>query len=114
MKDLLDILNNFLYIYNMLKRYIVILITSILIVIFAVQNVEKVAIKLWMFDVDASLSLIIILTFTIGALVTLLLAFQEIRYRNKRISALEDELRSSKKKSSSGQPVTGEFNDKQS
>jgi len=98
----------------MLKRYIVILITSILIVIFAVQNVEKVAIKLWMFDLDASLSLIIILTFTIGALVTLLLAFQEIMYRNKRIRKLEDELKSVQKKSSSGEPVSGEFNDKQS
>jgi ABC-type uncharacterized transport system permease subunit len=67
-----------------------------------------------MFDVDASLSLIIILTFTIGALVTLLLAFQEIRYRNKRIKTLEVELKSIKKKSSSGNPVSGEFNDTQS
>lgn len=98
----------------MLKRYIVILITSILIVIFAVQNVEKVAIKLWMFDVNASLSLIIILTFTIGALITLLLAFQEIRYRSKRIKALEKELKSDSKISSSGETESGEFKDTQS
>lgn len=97
----------------MLKRYLVILVISILIVIFAVQNVEKVAIKLWMFDANASLSLIIILTFTVGALVTLLLAFQEILHRNKRIRKLEDELKSAKKKSGSGEQVSGEFNDKQ-
>lgn len=98
----------------MLKRYIIILIISILIVIFAVQNVEQVAIKLWMFDVDASLALIIILTFSIGALITLLLAFHEIRYRSKKISKLEGELRSVKMKSSSEHSKTGEFNDKQS
>ena len=98
----------------MLKRYIIILIISILIVVFAVQNVEQVAIKLWMFDVDASLALIIILTFSIGALITLLLAFQEIRYRSKKISKLESELRSAKMKSSSETSKPGEFNDKQS
>jgi|GEM_PF-5730619 len=98
----------------MLKRYIIILIMLILIVIFAVQNVEKVAIKLWMFDVNASLSLIIILTFFIGALVTLLPAFQEIRYRKKKISTLENALKSAKQKSSSKESFSGESNDKQS
>lgn len=98
----------------MLKRYIIILIISILIVVFAVQNVEQVAIKLWMFDVDASLALIIILTFSIGALITLLLAFHEIRYRSKKISKLESELKSAKMKSSSENSKPGEFNDKQS
>ncbi len=98
----------------MLKRYIIILIISILIVVFAVQNVEQVAIKLWMFDVDASLALIIILTFSIGALITLLLAFHEIRYRSKKISKLESELRSAKMKSSSENSKPGESDDKQS
>jgi len=98
----------------MLKRYIIILIISILIVVFAVQNVEQVAIKLWMFDVDASLALIIILTFSIGALITLLLAFHEIRYRSKKISKLESELRSAKMRSSSENSNSGEFNDKRS
>ena len=98
----------------MLKRYITILIISILIVIFAVQNVEKVAIKLWMFDVDASLSLIIILTFAIGALITLLLFFHEIRYRNKRIRKLEEDLKSAKKENSFDDSYSGGFNDQQS
>jgi uncharacterized integral membrane protein len=97
----------------MLKRYIIILIILILIVIFAVQNVEKVAIKLWMFDVNASLSLIIILTFTIGALVTLLPAFREIRYRRKKISTLEDALKSAKKENGTKDSFSGEINDKQ-
>jgi uncharacterized integral membrane protein len=101
----------------MLKRYIIILIILILIVIFAVQNVEKVAIKLWIFDVNASLSLIIILTFTIGALVTLLPAFQEIRNRSKKISTLENALKSAKKEkekeTGSKDSFSGEIKDKQ-
>lgn len=122
----------------MLKRTIIVLIILILIVIFAVQNVEKVAIKLWMFDVNASLSVIIILTFTIGALATMLPSLQEIRHLKKRIRTLEGELKSAKKESSyknslsdkpnlSGEPnlsgksnlsgkhnLPGESNDKQS
>ena len=99
----------------MLKRYIVILIIFILLVIFAVQNVEKVAIKLWLFDINASLSLIIILTFTIGALVTLLPAFREIKDRSKKISTLENALKSAKKEkeSNSKDAFSGEINDKQ-
>jgi len=93
----------------MLKRYIIILITSILVVIFAVQNVAKIDIRLWMFDLNASLSLIIILTFTIGALVTLLFAFPEIQYREKKISKLEKELREAKKSEPPEFSVTGEF-----
>lgn len=81
----------------MLKRYIIILVTSILIVIFAVQNVDKIGIRLWMFDVQASLSLVIIVTLSAGALVTLLFSYQEIRDRNKKIRELEKKLKNSEK-----------------
>lgn len=67
----------------MLKRYIGILIVSVLMVIFALQNVDKVSIKLWFFELDASLSLIIIISFSIGALLSLVFAFQELRSRKK-------------------------------
>ncbi len=74
----------------MLKRYIIILIITILVVIFAIQNADLVYIKLWFFDLDASLSLIIILTFAAGALITLALALYEIRKAKRRISELEE------------------------
>ncbi len=77
----------------MLKRYILILITTVLIVIFAVQNVEKINIKLWVFDLHASLSLIIILTFAVGAIITILFTFWEIRSRNVQIKKLEKRLK---------------------
>ncbi len=94
----------------MLKRYIIILIMSVLIVIFAVQNVGKVDIKLWFLDLNASLSLVIILTFAVGALTTLLLVFQQLLYRNRKISKLESELKKLKKESNSTfEAATGEF-----
>jgi uncharacterized integral membrane protein len=78
----------------MLKRYIIILVFSILVVIFAVQNVDKVAVKLWMFNLDASLSLIIIVTLAVGALLTLLFTYREIRSRDKTIRDLKEKTHS--------------------
>lgn len=110
----LDFVNNFLYNKIMLKRYIVILITSILVVIFAVQNVETVEIRLWMFDLNASLSLIIILAFTVGTLITLLFAYPEIRYRDKKISMLEKENKEIKRFKPADIPDVKEFKEEQS
>ncbi|MEX0988529.1 MAG: LapA family protein [Bacteroidales bacterium] len=93
----------------MLKRYILILITTVLVVIFAVQNVGMADIKLWFFDTSASLSLIIILTFVLGALVTLLFAFQEIRKRNKKIGDLEDKIKVFKLKNATEKTKPTEF-----
>jgi uncharacterized integral membrane protein len=73
----------------MLKRYIIILIITVLVVIFALQNAGQVHIKLWFFDLDASLSLIIILMFAAGALITLGLALFEIGKAKRRISEPE-------------------------
>jgi len=97
----------------MLKRYIVILLLSILIVVFAIQNADTVVIHLLMFKANASLSFIIILTFFIGALITLVLALQEIRRRNRRISELEDQLKEFNKENSSAEPPPGESLHKQ-
>ncbi|MCF8346353.1 MAG: LapA family protein [Bacteroidales bacterium] len=95
----------------MLKRYILILLTTILIVIFAVQNVEKVHIKLWVFDLHASLSLIIILTFAVGAIITILFTFWEIRSRNAQIKKLEKRLQEQPEKDSFGSSLEGDSMD---
>lgn len=80
------------YFNPMLKRYITILVIAIIVVIFAVQNVTQVAIKLWFFDLEASLSLIIILTFTLGAVLTILFSLNEFRKKNKKIGQLETKI----------------------
>jgi len=76
----------------MLKRYITILVIAIIVVIFAVQNVTQVSVKLWFFDVEASLSLIIILTFTLGAVLSILFSLNEIRKKNKKVGQLETKI----------------------
>lgn len=67
------------------------LLITILVVIFAIQNVETVNIKLWFFELDTSLSLLIILTFAAGALIALALALYEIGRGKRRISELENQ-----------------------
>lgn len=98
----------------MLKRYIVILVFSILVVIFAVQNVDQVAVKLWMFNFDASLSLIIIITLAVGALLTLLFTYREIRSRDKQISELNERIDSPNQKDSSPDSASAENSGKAS
>ncbi len=84
----------------MLKRYIAILLITILVVIFAIQNVETVNIKLWFIELNTSLSLLIILTFATGALITLALALYEIGRGKRRISELEDQQSRNQEKAS--------------
>lgn len=99
-----------MYIDNMLKRYIIILIITVLVAIFAIQNVETVQIKLWFFNLDASLSLIIILMFAAGALLALALALFETDKRKQRISELEEQLKNSKKKGNTADLFSREKN----
>ena len=98
----------------MLKRYITILVLSIVVVIFAVQNVGQVDIQLLMLTFHTSLSLIIILTFFIGALLTLALAFYEIRKRNRKISDLTNQIKQLENEPSPYQTSQGEPGDSQS
>jgi uncharacterized integral membrane protein len=94
----------------MLKRYIIILIITVLVAIFAIQNVETVQIKLWFFKLDASLSLIIILMFAAEALLALALALFETDKRKQRISELEEQLKNSKKKENTADLFSSEKN----
>jgi uncharacterized integral membrane protein len=98
------------YIENMLKRYIIILIITVLVAIFAIQNVETVQIRLWFFKLDASLSLIIILMFAAGALLALALALFETDKRKQRISELEEKLKNSRKKENAADLFSSEKN----
>lgn len=70
----------------MQKRDLVIIIfLSLLIVIFATQNAVKVTVYLWIVQFESPLSLIIIGSLVIGALVTWLSLLMELRKRKKKI-----------------------------
>ena len=70
----------------MQKRDLVIVIfLSLLIVIFATQNAVKVTVYLWIVEFESPLSLIIIGSLVLGALVTWLSLLMELRKRKKKI-----------------------------
>lgn len=70
----------------MQKRDLVIIIfLSLLIVIFATQNAVKVTVYLWIVEFESPLSLIIIGSLVIGALVTWLSLLMELRKRKKKM-----------------------------
>jgi uncharacterized integral membrane protein len=70
----------------MQKRDLVIIIfLSLLIVIFATQNAVKVTVYLWIVQFESPLSLIIIGSLVLGALVTWLSLLMELRKRKKKI-----------------------------
>ncbi|MCB2195637.1 MAG: LapA family protein [Bacteroidetes bacterium] len=74
----------------MQKRDLVIIIfLSLLIVIFATQNAVKVTVYLWIVQFESPLSLIIIGSLVLGALVTWLSLLMELRKRKKKIDKKE-------------------------
>lgn len=86
----------------MQKRDLVLIIfLSLLIVIFATQNAQEVAVQLWIVKFNSPLSLVIIGSLVLGALVSWLSMLVELRKRKKQIAKktkeinhLKEELRS--------------------
>ena len=52
----------------MQRTLIIILVFSVLVAVFALQNSVEVAVKLWFWGIKTSLALVVILTFAAGAL----------------------------------------------
>jgi uncharacterized integral membrane protein len=67
------------------RDLIIIIFLSLLIVIFATQNAVKVTVYLWIVEFESPLSLIIIGSLVLGALVTWLSLLMELRKRKKKI-----------------------------
>ncbi len=70
----------------MQRNLVIILVLIVLIVIFALQNSTIVNLKLWFWDADIHLGLILILTFVLGALIGVLFSIPMIMRKNKQIS----------------------------
>ncbi|MDA3954745.1 MAG: lipopolysaccharide assembly protein LapA domain-containing protein [Bacteroidales bacterium] len=67
------------------RDIIIVIILSLLVVIFATQNAEVVNVQLWIVKFKSSLSLIIIASLIIGALISWLFILKELRKRKKAI-----------------------------
>ena len=74
------------------RDLILIIFLSLLIVIFATQNAQEVAVQLWIVKFNSPLSLVIIGSLVLGALVSWLSMLVELRKRKKQIAKKTKEI----------------------
>jgi len=75
------------------RGFIIVLFLSLLIVIFATQNAQQVTVHLWVVKFESPLSLLIIGSLVLGALITWLSLVFELRKRKKIITKKNQELK---------------------
>lgn len=63
------------------------LLVTVLIAIFALQNSVEVEIRLWFWSLNTSVALVVIITFSIGALAGILFSIPGLNRRRKRRTA---------------------------
>lgn len=64
---------------------VIIIIISLLVVTFATQNAEVVNVKLWLVNFKISLSLLIVFSLLIGAIVSWFFLYKELKNRQRLI-----------------------------
>lgn len=88
------------------RDLIIILIIGLLIVIFAVQNASSIEIELWFFKFNSPISLIIIGSVVLGALISWFFMFIEIRKHKKTIGKMNYTIKKLKKELSDNDPLS--------
>jgi len=74
------------------RNFIIVVFLSLLIVIFATQNAQQVTVQLWITQFKSPLSLVIIGSLVLGALITWLFMFVEHRKCKKKLNKKNQEL----------------------
>lgn len=91
----------------MQKRDIIItLMIILLVVIFATQNANSIQVELWIFSFSSPLSLLIIGSIILGALISWIFMFIEIRKQKKIIAEKENSIDELKKKLTEQNPLS--------
>ena len=72
--------------------FISILLFILVVMIFALQNASSVTLKLWFWDFNSSLSLIILASMILGALITTLIGFPSKNKKNHQLKSYQEEL----------------------
>lgn len=67
------------------RAILIIIILSLLVVTFATQNAEVVNVKLWLVNFKISLSLLIVFSLLIGAIVSWFFLYKELKNRQRLI-----------------------------
>ena len=95
----------------MQKTFIAVLLISVAVVIFALQNSSAVTVRIGIWNFDASLSLVILASLTLGALVSFLFSLITIHKKNKTIREKEHEIRALQNKRSEPEPPEEEISE---
>ncbi len=77
----------------MQRSLIIALILAIIVVIFALQNSDTVLVKLWFWEVQSSVALVMLIILLIGAILGVLFSLPSIFRKNKKIEELQEKLR---------------------
>ena len=85
----------------MQRSLIFALILAIIVVIFALQNSDTVTVKLWFWEVQSSVALVMLIILLIGAILGVLFSLPSIFKKNKKIEDLEEQIRKLEIKTSS-------------
>ena len=77
----------------MQRSLIFALILAIIVVIFALQNSDTVTVKLWFWEVQSSVALVMLIILLIGAILGVMFSLPSIFKKNKKIEDLEEQIR---------------------
>ena len=77
----------------MQRSLIFALILAIIVVIFALQNSDAVTVKLWFWEVQSSVALVMLIILLIGAILGVMFSLPSIFKKNKKIEDLEEQIR---------------------
>ena len=76
----------------MQRSIIIIMIITLLVVIFALQNSMVVHLKIWFWSVDIHTGLVLIITFSVGTLLGILSSVPRVMKRKREIKDLREKL----------------------
>jgi uncharacterized integral membrane protein len=76
----------------MQRSLIIIMIITLMVVVFALQNSMVIHLKIWFWTVDIPAGLALIVTFAIGVLLGIISSLPRVMKRNREIRELKDKL----------------------
>ncbi len=76
----------------MQRSLIILMIITILVVIFALQNIMVVHLKIWFWSVDIHTGLVLIITFAVGTLLGIFSSVPRLMKKKKEIKDLREKL----------------------
>ena len=76
----------------MQRTIIIILVFTVLVAVFALQNSAEVVIKLWFWSKETSLALVVILAFAVGALMGILFSIPSRKRKKEPDASMPEEI----------------------